>query len=119
MNSAVEPLLKAINDLSARVNTLEAEKWELIGKTNALDMRIIYLEWEVGRLRDELNSLTTNTTSIPYWGYTWSSYTSEPLHPYWEPVPTTVGITDIRRAENWNLLVTYSDGRVETINPVL
>jgi hypothetical protein len=26
MNSAVEPLLKAINDLSARVNTLEAEK---------------------------------------------------------------------------------------------
>lgn len=117
MNSAVEPLLKAINDLSARVNTLEAEKWELTRKTNALDMRIVYLEWEVGRLRDELNSLASNTTSVPYWGYTWTSYTSDRPTPYWEPVIPT-SITDMRM-ENWNLLVTYSDGRVETINPVL
>lgn len=119
MNSAVEPLLKAINDLSEKVNILEAEKWELIRKMNALDMRVIYLEWEVGRLRDELNSLTPNTTSIPYWGYTWtSSYTGERPTPYWEPIQIPTSITDMRM-ENWNLLVTYSDGRVETINPVL
>lgn len=117
MNSAVEPLLKAINDLSARVNTLEAEKWELIRKTNALEIKAAYLECEVSRLKDELHSSTPNTTSIPYWGYTWSSYTSDRPTPYWEPV-TPVGITDMRM-ENWHLLVTYSDGRVETINPVL
>lgn len=117
MNSAVEPLLKAINDLSEKVSILEAEKWELIRKTNALDMRIVYLEWEVGRLRDELNYSTPNTTSMPYWGYTLTTSVSERPTPYWEPV-TTTGITDMRM-ENWNLLVTYSDGRVETINPVL
>ena len=117
MNSAVEPLLKAINDLVLRVDTLEAEKGELIRKTNALDMRVVYLEWEVSRLKDELHNSTPNTTSIPYWGYTWSSYTSDRPTPYWEPV-TPTSITDMRM-ENWHLLVTYSDGRVETINPVL
>lgn len=118
MNSAVEPLLKAINDLVLRVDTLEAEKGELIRKTNALDMRVVYLEWEVSRLKDELHNSTPNTTSIPYWGYTWATSTSDRPTPYWEPIPIPTSITDMRM-ENWNLLVTYSDGRVETINPVL
>ena len=118
MNSAVEPLLKAINDLSTRVNTLEAEKWELIRKTNALDMRIVYLEWEVSRLKDELHNSTPNTTSIPYWGYTLTTSISERPTPYWEPIPIPHSIIDMRM-ENWNLLVTYSDGTIDTINPVL
>lgn len=117
MNSAVEPLLKAINDLVLRVDMLEAEKGELIRKTNALEVRAAYLEWEVSWLKNELHNSTPNTTSIPYWGYTWTSYTNATPTPYWEPV-TPVGITDIRM-ENWNLIATYSDGRVETINPVL
>lgn len=110
MNSAVDTLLKAINDLKNRVDTLE--------------IKVTYLEWDISRLKDEVRRLKNelpisipNTTSIPYWEYTWSSYTSE-TPTQCSRADSTASVQHISPNADWTLTVTYSDGTTQTINPV-
>ena len=103
MNSAVEPLLKVINDLKNKVSELE--------------LKVVCLEWDVSRLKDELRNSTSNITSIPYRQYPWTSYTSETSTPYWEPV--IPNIQHVSPNDNWTLTFTYDDGRTITISPTV
>lgn len=101
MNSAVEPLLKAVNDLKNEVNMLQAEKRELIKQINELNSRVLNLESK------EYHS-----------PYSWSSdYVPTP---YWRSVAERIRwIEDINNNSDWTLTITYADGRTETIGPTV
>ena len=67
MNSAVEPLLKAINDLSARVNTLEAEKRDLIRRIDELESNVRDLQDSALSNNYHWNTTINTGTYTPYW----------------------------------------------------
>lgn len=99
MNSAVEPLLKAINDLKNEVNTLQAEKRELIRRITQLENDVYSLSEKV-RMSD-YNYTRNSRTYTPYW------------NSLLDNIPNA--ITDVRNNDNWTLTFTYSDGRTVTI----
>lgn len=109
MNSAVEPLLKVINELKEKVNTLSMDQ--------------SYLLQEVRDLRDRVNTLEANhmyghmNTSIPITTPYWTSIsTAVSWNVYWSTWQTPT-ISDVEPGNNWTLTFTYTDGRTVTISP--
>lgn len=110
MNSAVETLLKAINDLSTRVSTLEAEKWELIRRIWNLEAGMSNTQIRVGQLEDSAPAANRINTS-----------TYIPGTAYWNTITDGVRIwassyvSDFNANNDWTFTLTYSDGRTVTI----
>ena len=110
MNSAVETLLKAINDLSTRVSTLEAEKWDLIRRINELEASMLNTQIKVRDLEDSASADNRINTS-----------TYIPVTAYWNAITDGVRIwassyvSDFNANNDWTFTLTYSDGRTVTI----
>ena len=107
MNSAVDTLLKTINDLSARVSTLEAEKWELIRRINELESRVRDLQSPT--LTNDYRWNTTINTNTNLSSTYWRGLTGETVIWAWSYV------SDLNSNDDWTFTLTYSDGRTVTL----
>ena len=94
MNSAVDRLLKEINELKVMVSTLDAEQKYLLKKVNALEANQLY-----GHMDGTAYVPQITTTIWNYWDL-------------WE-APT---IRHVSPNDNWTLTFTYNDGRAVTIS---
>lgn len=110
MNSAVEPLLKAINDLISRVSMLEAEKYELTRRINEIESNITNLQSSVAAnsyvWNTSINTSINTSTRTPYW----RSITEREVLTWAQSY-----ISDLNANNDWTFTLTYSDGRTVTL----
>lgn len=103
MNSAIEPLLKAVNDLKNEVDMLQAEKRELIRR--------------ITQLENDVYSLSNKVRASDY------TYTrnSRDYTPYWNSLLDNIpnAITNLSNNSNWTLTITYADGSTQTISSTI